>query len=209
MLSKYLKFEEVLDIYGFRVIVNSIPACYAALGALHSLYQPKPGKFKDYIAIPKSNGYKSLHTTLNGPYGLPIEVQIRTRKMHEVAEVGVASHWAYKAGDSVEDETTLRTNQWLQNILDLQSRSDNAFEFLEHVKVDLFPNEAYIVTPKGKIITLPRGASAIDFAILSEHTITEATTPSEESFISDFPPFFSMSFICCISIFLSMGFSIS
>ena len=164
MLSKHLKFEEVLDIYGFRVIVNSIPACYAALGALHSLYQPKPGKFKDYIAIPKSNGYKSLHTTLNGPYGLPIEVQIRTRKMHEVAEVGVASHWAYKAGDSVEDETTLRTNQWLQNILDLQSRSDNAFEFLEHVKVDLFPNEAYIVTPKGKIITLPRGASAIDFA---------------------------------------------
>ena len=164
MLSKHLKFEEVLDIYGFRVIVNSIPACYAALGALHSLYQPKPGKFKDYIAIPKSNGYKSLHTTLNGPYGLPIEVQIRTRKMHEVAEVGVASHWAYKVGDSVEDETTLRTNQWLQNILDLQSRSDNAFEFLEHVKVDLFPNEAYIVTPKGKIITLPRGASAIDFA---------------------------------------------
>ena len=164
MLSKHIKFDDVSDIYGFRVVVNSIPACYAALGALHSLYQPKPGKFKDYIAIPKSNGYKSLHTTLNGPYGLPIEVQIRTRKMHEVAEVGVASHWAYKAGDSVEDETTLRTNQWLQNILDLQSRSDNAFEFLEHVKVDLFPNEAYIVTPKGKIITLPRGASAIDFA---------------------------------------------
>ena len=178
MLSKHLKFEEVLDIYGFRVIVNSIPACYAALGALHSLYQPKPGKFKDYIAIPKSNGYKSLHTTLNGPYGLPIEVQIRTRKMHEVAEVGVASHWAYKAGDSVEDETTLRTNQWLQNILDLQSRSDNAFEFLEHVKVDLFPNEAYIVPLRTKlktgdtveIITSPNGKpnpAWLNFAVSS------------------------------------------
>ena len=150
MLSKKLKFEEVLDIYGFRVIVNSVPACYAALGALHSLYQPRPGKIKDYIAIPKSNGYKSLHTTLNGPYGLPIEVQIRTREMHAVAEVGVASHWAYQF--SKEDEATLRTNQWLQNILDLQARSANAMEFLEHVKVDLFPNEVYIVTPKGKII---------------------------------------------------------
>ena len=139
MLSKKLKFEEVLDIYGFRVIVNSIPACYAALGALHSLYQPRPGKIKDYIAIPKSNGYKSLHTTLNGPYGLPIEVQIRTREMHAIAEVGVASHWAYQF--SKEDEATLRTNQWLQNILDLQARSANAMEFLEHVKVDLFPNE--------------------------------------------------------------------
>jgi len=152
----------VLDIYGFRVIVNSVPACYAALGALHSLYQPRPGKIKDYIAIPKSNGYKSLHTTLNGPYGLPIEVQIRTREMHAVAEVGVASHWAYQF--SKEDEATLRTNQWLQNILDLQARSANAMEFLEHVKVDLFPNEVYIVTPKGKIITLPRGATPIDFA---------------------------------------------
>lgn len=164
MVSKHLKFEEVLDIYGFRVVVNSKEQCYLTLGALHELYQPKPGKFKDYIAIPKSNGYKSLHTTLNGPYGLPIEVQIRTRKMHTVAEVGVASHWAYKAGESREDETTLRTNQWLQNILDLQSRSDNALEFLEHIKVDLFPNEVYIITPKGKIITLPRGASTIDFA---------------------------------------------
>lgn len=164
MKAKKIKFEDVLDIYGFRVIVNSKAACYVALGALHELYQPKPGKFKDYIAIPKSSGYQSLHTALNGPYGLPIEIQIRTREMHAVAESGVASHWAYKSGDTHEDETTLRTNQWLQNILDLQSRSDNAFEFLEHIKVDLFPNEVYIVTPKGKIITLPRGASTIDFA---------------------------------------------
>ena len=163
MAAKKLKFEEVLDIYGFRVITNSIPACYAALGALHSLYKPMPGKVKDYIAIPKSNGYKSLHTTLSGPYGLPIEVQIRTREMHAVAESGIASHWAYKSGDK-EDETTLRTNRWLQNLLDLQTRSANAIEFLEHVKVDLFPNEVYIFTPKGKIITLPRGATPIDFA---------------------------------------------
>ena len=164
MVSKHLRFEEVLDIYGFRVIVNSVSACYTALGALHSLYKPRPGKIKDYIAIPKSNGYKSLHTTLTGPYGLPIEVQIRTREMHRIAESGVASHWAYKAGEGKEDEAALRTNQWLQSILDLQTRSDNAIEFLEHVKVDLFPNEVYIFTPKGKIFTLPRGATPIDFA---------------------------------------------
>lgn len=164
MTAKHLKFEDVLDIYGFRVIVNSIPACYAALGALHGLYQPKPGKIKDYIAIPKSNGYKSLHTTLNGPYGLPIEVQIRTREMDEIAESGIAGHWNYKAGGSQESEASIRTNQWLQNILDLQARSGDAIEFLEHVKVDLYPNETYVFTPKGKIITLPRGATPIDFA---------------------------------------------
>lgn len=164
MESKRVKFADVLDIYGFRVVVNDIPACYAALGALHGLYQPKPGRIKDYIAIPKSNGYQSLHTTLTGPYGLPIEVQIRTRAMHAVAEGGIASHCAYKAGASHEDENTVRTNQWLQSILDLQASSADAIEFLEHVKVDLFPNEVYIFTPKGKILTLPRGATPIDFA---------------------------------------------
>ncbi|WP_312267454.1 bifunctional (p)ppGpp synthetase/guanosine-3',5'-bis(diphosphate) 3'-pyrophosphohydrolase [Neisseria sp.] len=164
MQSKNLRFAEVMDIYGFRVIVNSIPACYAALGALHNLYQPKPGKIKDYIAIPKSNGYQSLHTTLTGPYGLPIEVQIRTREMDAVAEGGVASHWAYKSGDDKLDQATVNTNQWLQNILDLQARSANAIEFLEHVKVDLFPSEVYIFTPKGKILVLPEGATPIDFA---------------------------------------------
>lgn len=163
MLQKKLRFADVMDIYGFRVIVNSIPACYAALGALHNLYQPKPGRFKDYIAIPKSNGYQSLHTTLVGPYGLPIEVQIRTHEMDAVAEGGVAGHWIYKSGSSV-DQATLHTNRWLKNILDLQASSANAIEFLEHVKVDLFPNEVYILTPKGKILTLPKGATPIDFA---------------------------------------------
>ena len=164
MQEKGLHFAEVMDIYGFRVIVNSIPACYVALGALHSLYQPKPGRFKDYIAIPKSNGYQSLHTTLVGPYGLPIEVQIRTREMDAVAEGGVAGHWIYKSGENTIDQATLHANQWLQNILDLQARSANAIEFLEHVKVDLFPDEVYILTPKGKILVLPKGATPVDFA---------------------------------------------
>lgn len=164
MRNKKLRFDEVMDIYGFRVTVNSISACYAALGALHSLYPPKPGKIKDYIAIPKGNGYQSLHTTLTGPRGLPIEVQIRTRNMDAVAESGIASHWAYKSGTSKLDQATLNTNKWLQNILDLQARSANAVEFLEHVKVDLYPNEVYIFTPKGKILVLPRGATPIDFA---------------------------------------------
>ncbi|WP_274584484.1 bifunctional (p)ppGpp synthetase/guanosine-3',5'-bis(diphosphate) 3'-pyrophosphohydrolase [Neisseria leonii] len=164
MQAKKLHFADVMDIYGFRVIVNNIPACYAALGALHMLYQPKPGKFKDYIAIPKSNGYQSLHTTLTGPYGLPIEVQIRTREMDHVAEGGVASHWAYKSGDDKLDQATLNTNQWLQNILDLQARSTTAVEFLEHIKVDLFPSEIYVFTPKGKIMVLPKNATPIDFA---------------------------------------------
>ncbi|WP_373761967.1 bifunctional (p)ppGpp synthetase/guanosine-3',5'-bis(diphosphate) 3'-pyrophosphohydrolase [Neisseria dentiae] len=164
MQAKNLRFADVMDIYGFRVIVNSIPACYAALGALHSLYQPKPGRFKDYIAIPKSNGYQSLHTTLVGPYGLPIEVQIRTWEMDAVAEGGVAGHWIYKSGESTVDQATLHTNRWLKNILDLQAGSANAMEFFEAVKVDLFPNEVYILTPKGKILALPKGATPIDFA---------------------------------------------
>jgi hypothetical protein len=151
-----------MDIYGFRVIVNNIPACYAALGALHSLYKPKPGHIKDYIAIPKANGYQSLHTTLVGPFGLPIEVQIRTREMDKVAEEGVASHLLYK--NPATDPAAQRTHQWLQNILDFQAQGDNAIEFLEHVKVDLFPREVYVFTPKGKILVLPEGATPVDFA---------------------------------------------
>ncbi|AXK38357.1 RelA/SpoT family protein [Crenobacter cavernae] len=164
MQEKHLSFSEVLDIYGFRVIVNDVPSCYLAMGALHSLYKPIPGKFKDYIAIPKGNGYQSLHTTLFGPYGTPVEMQIRTREMNGVAEVGVASHWMYKSGDGSLDEAKQRTHQWLQNILDIQAESDDAIEFLEHIKIDLFPDEVYVFTPKGKIMVLPQGATPVDFA---------------------------------------------
>ncbi|WP_028537119.1 RelA/SpoT family protein [Paludibacterium yongneupense] len=164
MQEKHLSFSEVLDIYGFRVVVNDIPSCYLALGALHSLYKPIPGKFKDYIAIPKGNGYQSLHTTLFGPYGTPVEMQIRTREMNRVAEAGVASHWMYKSGDSGLDTAQQRTHQWLQSILDIQAESDDAVEFLEHIKIDLFPDEVYVFTPKGRIMVLPQGATPVDFA---------------------------------------------
>lgn len=158
MLQRKVKFEDVQDIYGFQVIVNSVPACYSALGVLHGIFKPHPGRVKDHIAIPKSNSYQSLHTTLTGPYGLPIEVQIRTREMHAVAEAGIA------ANRHAENNQIGGANQWLQNILDLQARSANAIEFLEHMKMDLYPNEVYVFTPKGKIITLPRGATPVDFA---------------------------------------------
>lgn len=164
MQEKHLSFSEVLDIYGFRVLVNDIQSCYLAMGALHGLYKPIPGKFKDYIAIPKGNGYQSLHTTLFGPYGTPVEIQIRTREMNGVAEVGVASHWMYKSGDGSLDEAKQRTHQWLQNILDIQAESDDAIEFLEHIKIDLFPDEVYVFTPKGKIMVLPQGSTPVDFA---------------------------------------------
>ncbi|MBI3145255.1 MAG: bifunctional (p)ppGpp synthetase/guanosine-3',5'-bis(diphosphate) 3'-pyrophosphohydrolase [Pseudogulbenkiania sp.] len=164
MQEKHLSFSEVLDIYGFRVIVNDVPSCYLALGALHSLYKPIPGKFKDYIAIPKGNGYQSLHTTLFGPYGTPVEMQIRTREMNSVAEAGVASHWMYKSGDASLDAAHQRTHQWLQSILDIQAESDDAVEFFEHIKIDLFPDEVYVFTPKGKIIVLPQGSTPVDFA---------------------------------------------
>ncbi|MBV8046178.1 MAG: bifunctional (p)ppGpp synthetase/guanosine-3',5'-bis(diphosphate) 3'-pyrophosphohydrolase [Paludibacterium sp.] len=164
MQEKHLSFSEVLDIYGFRVVVNDIPSCYLALGALHSLYKPIPGKFKDYIAIPKGNGYQSLHTTLFGPYGTPVEMQIRTRDMNRVAEAGVASHWMYKSGDASMDTAQQRTHQWLQSILDIQAESDDPVEFFEHIKIDLFPDEVYVFTPKGRILVLPQGSTPVDFA---------------------------------------------
>jgi guanosine-3',5'-bis(diphosphate) 3'-pyrophosphohydrolase len=163
MREKHLSFSQVLDIYGFRVVVKDLPACYLALGVLHGLYKPVPGKFKDYIAIPKANGYQSLHTTLIGPFGTPVEVQIRTREMHHVAESGVASHWLYK-DEATINELQKKTHMWLQSLLELQSASGTSSEFLEHVKVDLFPGEVYVFTPRGKIIGLPRGATAVDFA---------------------------------------------
>ncbi|MCX7891226.1 MAG: bifunctional (p)ppGpp synthetase/guanosine-3',5'-bis(diphosphate) 3'-pyrophosphohydrolase [Burkholderiales bacterium] len=163
MVEKNLSFSEVLDIYGFRVIVNDTPSCYLALGALHSLYKPVPGKFKDYIAIPKANGYQSLHTTLIGPYGTPVEVQIRTWDMNRIAETGVASHWLYK-DDQAVSEVQQRTHRWLQSLVEIQNASGDPAEFLEHVKVDLFPDEVYVFTPKGKIMSMPRGATPVDFA---------------------------------------------
>ncbi|OGA25672.1 MAG: guanosine-3',5'-bis(diphosphate) 3'-pyrophosphohydrolase [Betaproteobacteria bacterium RIFCSPLOWO2_02_FULL_67_26] len=164
MREKHLTFAQVQDVYGFRIIVNDVPSCYVALGALHGLYKPIPGKFKDYIAIPKSNGYQSLHTTLFGPFSTPIEVQIRTQEMHKIAEAGVASHWLYKDSDTSLSDLQKKTHQWLQSLLEIQSQSGDSAEFLEHLKVDLFPDAVYVFTPKGKILSLPRGATAVDFA---------------------------------------------
>jgi len=164
MLDKHLSFSQVLDIYGFRVIVKDVPSCYLALGALHSRFKPVPGKFKDYIAIPKGNGYQSLHTTLIGPYGTPIEIQIRTQSMHHLAEEGIASHWLYKDSEESGADLQVKMHKWLQSLLELQSTTKDSSEFLEHVKVDLFPDEVYVFTPKGKILALPRGATVIDFA---------------------------------------------
>ncbi|MDD5250770.1 MAG: bifunctional (p)ppGpp synthetase/guanosine-3',5'-bis(diphosphate) 3'-pyrophosphohydrolase [Rhodocyclaceae bacterium] len=164
MREKSLSFSQVLDIYGFRVIVKDVPTCYLALGALHGLYKPVPGKFKDYLAIPKANGYQSLHTTLIGPYGTPVEIQIRTAEMNHVAESGVASHWLYKEDQSTLTDLQKTTHKWLQSLLELQSASGDSTEFLEHVKVDLFPGEVYVFTPRGKILALPRGATPVDFA---------------------------------------------
>jgi GTP diphosphokinase / guanosine-3',5'-bis(diphosphate) 3'-diphosphatase len=164
MIEKHLSFSEVHDIFGCRVIVKDVPACYLALGALHALYKPIPGKFKDYIAIPKANGYQSIHTDLIGPYGVPVEVQIRTEQMHRLAESGVASHWMYKDDADKLSELQKQTHRWLQSLLEIQHQSGDPQEFIEHVKVDLFPDEVYVFTPKGKILSLPRGATAVDFA---------------------------------------------
>jgi len=166
MVQQKKSFTNVLDIYGFRVIVRTLPECYMAMGIVHQLYRPVPGKFKDYIAIPKVNGYQSLHTTLVGPFGTPIEFQFRTHDMHQVAEEGVAAHWLYKADSASLQEIQSRTSQSLQSLLDIQSQNGDSSEFLEHVKVDLFPDAVYVFTPKGKIVSLPRGATPIDFAYM-------------------------------------------
>ncbi|MFZ6644634.1 RelA/SpoT family protein [Undibacterium sp. TJN25] len=164
MHDKKLSFSQVLDVYGFRIVVDNFQNSYYALGTLHALYKPMPGKFKDYIAIPKTNGYQSLHTTLIGPYGTPVEFQIRTQDMHHVAESGVAAHWLYKNEEGSLTDLQQRTHAWLQSLLDIQKQTGDSAEFLEHVKVDLFPDSVYVFTPKSKIIALPRGATALDFA---------------------------------------------
>ncbi len=164
MRDKRLSFSQVLDIYGFRVVVGSRAQCYLALGALHALYKPVQSKIKDYIAVPKLNGYQSLHTTLVGPFGTPVEFQIRTEEMHRVAESGVAAHWLYKSDDATLSELQRKTHIWLQSLIEIQSQVGDASEFLETVKVDLFPDAVYVFTPRSNIVSLPRGATPIDFA---------------------------------------------
>ncbi|GLP95377.1 bifunctional GTP diphosphokinase/guanosine-3',5'-bis pyrophosphate 3'-pyrophosphohydrolase [Paraferrimonas sedimenticola] len=165
MKSKELQFQEVMDIYAFRIIVDDTDTCYRVLGAMHGLYKPRPGRFKDYIAIPKTNGYQSLHTSMLGPHGVPVEIQIRTEDMDQMADKGVAAHWLYKAGGEQSSTTSqVRARKWMQSLLELQQSAGNSFEFVENVKTDLFPDEIYVFTPDGRILELPVGATAVDFA---------------------------------------------
>ncbi|MEO0996485.1 MAG: bifunctional (p)ppGpp synthetase/guanosine-3',5'-bis(diphosphate) 3'-pyrophosphohydrolase [Pseudomonadota bacterium] len=163
MRRKGRQLAEIVDVYGFRLIVTDVDACYRALGLVHKLYKPMPGRFKDYIAIPRVNGYQSLHTTCFGPRGLPLEVQIRTREMNLLAEDGIASHWRYKASDKNTAAPEIRAREWLSHLMEIEERGSTE-EFMEHVKVDLFPDKVYVFTPKGDILRLPRGATAVDFA---------------------------------------------
>ncbi|MGM0526258.1 MAG: bifunctional GTP diphosphokinase/guanosine-3',5'-bis pyrophosphate 3'-pyrophosphohydrolase [Pseudomonadota bacterium] len=164
MQNKELRFGQVMDIYAFRVIVDSVDTCYRVLGALHNLYKPIETRFKDYIAIPKSNGYQSLHTSLKGPHGVPVEIQIRTEEMDLMADRGVAAHWLYKNTDDASTTAQVRARKWMQSLLELQQSAGSSFEFIENVKSDLFPDEIYVFTPDGRIIELPQGATAVDFA---------------------------------------------
>lgn len=166
MRRNKLTFNEVYDVYAFRILVEDVDNCYRVLGVVHNLYKPVPGKFKDYIAIPKTNGYQSLHTVLFGPYGVNIEVQIRTKEMNDVAEAGIAAHWLYKSGNKGGDRSGAhrKAREWLQRIMEMQKTAGNPQEFLDNVKVDLFPDAVYLFTPKGKIIELSKGATAVDFA---------------------------------------------
>ena len=168
MRNKRQNFSDILDIFAFRILVETADECYRTLGTVHSLYKPLPGRFKDYIAIPKPNGYQSLHTALFGPYGVHIEVQVRTKTMHEVSEHGIAAHWQYKEHES-ENETVpspveVRAQEWVKNLLEIQQSAGNSLDFLENVKIDLFPDVIYVFTPKGDIITLPKGSTPVDFA---------------------------------------------
>ena len=164
MRNKRVPFAEIMDVYGFRVLVDTVDQCYRVLGSVHNLYKPVPERFKDYIAIPKSNGYQSLHTTLFGPYGVPIEIQIRTHEMHHMASNGIAAHWLYKSSETPGTEAQARAREWLKNLLEMQQNAGNSLEFIENVKIDLFPDEVYVFTPKGQIFKLPNGATCIDFA---------------------------------------------
>ncbi|MCI0733343.1 MAG: RelA/SpoT family protein, partial [Methylococcaceae bacterium] len=164
MVSKRISLSEVFDVYGCRLVVETTDDCYRALGVMHTLYKPVPGRFKDYIALPKENGYQSLHTVLVGPYGLLLEIQIRTRDMHRMAESGIAAHWLYKGATSDLNHSHEPANEWLRNLLEIQKSAGDSLEFIDNLKVDLFPQQVYVFTPKGSIVKLPKGATILDFA---------------------------------------------
>jgi guanosine-3',5'-bis(diphosphate) 3'-pyrophosphohydrolase len=164
MKEKRLSFREITDVFAFRIVTDQVDTCYRILGAVHSLYKPVPGKFKDYIAIPKVNGYQSLHTTLFGMHGVPIEIQIRTEEMDKMAGNGIAAHWLYKSSEDTPNQSHIRARQWVQDLLEMQQHAGNSLEFIEHVKTDLFPDEIYVFTPKGVILELPEGSTPVDFA---------------------------------------------
>jgi guanosine-3',5'-bis(diphosphate) 3'-pyrophosphohydrolase len=169
MRKKDLSLSEIMDVYALRIIVDKIDDCYRVLGVVHGLYKPVHGRFKDYIAIPKTNGYQSLHTTVLGPYGVPVEVQIRTQSIDRMAENGIAAHWLYKTTEGVVGDAEVRAREWLKNMLDIQKTTGSSQEFIEHVKLDLYPGEVYVFTPNGDILSLPSGATVVDFAY-SVHT---------------------------------------
>ena len=164
MRSQRKSFSEIMDVYAFRIVVDRVDTCYRVLGAVHSLYKPVPGRFKDYIAIPKANGYQSLHTTLFGMHGVPIEIQIRTEEMEAMANNGIAAHWLYKSSEDLPSNPHVRAREWVNGLLDMQKNAGNSLEFIENVKIDLFPDEIYLFTPKGTIFELPAGSTAVDFA---------------------------------------------
>ena len=164
MRSKRKSFSEIMDVYAFRIVVDRVDTCYRVLGAVHSLYKPVPGRFKDYISIPKANGYQSLHTTLFGMHGVPIEIQIRTEEMEGMANNGIAAHWLYKSSEDLPSNPHIRAREWVNGLLDMQKNAGNSLEFIENVKIDLFPDEIYLFTPKGTIFELPAGSTAVDFA---------------------------------------------
>ncbi len=164
MKLKRRSFRDITDVFAFRIVTDSVDTCYRILGAVHSLYKPVSGNFKDYIAIPKTNGYQSLHTTLFGMHGIPIEIQIRTEEMESMANNGIAAHWLYKSSDDRPNQSHIRARQWVQDLLEMQKQAGNSLEFIEHVKTDLFPDEIYVFTPKGTIMELPAGSTAVDFA---------------------------------------------
>ena len=164
MYQKKLSLSAIFDLYAFRIFCDNIDTCYRALGVIHNLYKPIPGRFKDYIALPKANGYQSLHTIVIGPYGVPIEIQIRTHEMHRMAESGIAAHWLYKTEDDKTEKFQAQANEWLRDLLEIQKSAGDSLEFIDNLKIDLFPEEVFVFTPKGGIVKIPRGATVIDFA---------------------------------------------